>query len=149
MERNNKGETMSKYDKLMMEVATITARESYCTKYKVGTVLARDGRIVANGYNGTVSGVENICEYKEMTTSGMKLKTSPFVVHAEQNLLAFCAKEGIKTNGLTMYTTLSPCTNCAKYIVQAGIVRVVYLNRYKDDSGIDFLRKCGIEVEEL
>lgn len=139
----------NKYDKLMMEVACITAKESYCTKAKVGAVLAREGRIVANGYNGTVSGVDNICEFKELTSEGFKLKTLPFVVHAEQNLLAFCAKEGIATNGLTMYTTLSPCTNCAKYIVQAGIVRVVYLNRYKDGSGIDFLRKCGVEVHEI
>lgn len=140
---------MIKYDKLMMKVACITARESYCTKAKVGAVLAREGRIVANGYNGTVSGVDNICEYKEHTNEGFKLKTSSFVIHAEQNLLAFCAKEGIATKGLTMYTTLSPCTNCAKYIVQAGIVRVVYLNRYKDDSGIDFLRKCGVEVYDI
>lgn len=162
---------MNKYDKFLIECTVTTAKESYCSKAKVGAILANEGRIVANGYNGTISGHENTCEFmstckyckgkgklkvghskfecKDCKGIGSRFVSSPFVVHAEQNLLAFCAKEGIKTAGLTMYITLSPCTNCAKYIVQSGIKRVVYLNKYKDTSGIQFLLDCNVLCEEF
>lgn len=136
---------MNKYDETMLATAKLFGELSYCTKKKVGAIIAKDNRILATGYNGTVSGISNECEYME----NGKLTTSPYVVHAEQNVLMFCAKNGISTYRATMYTTLSPCSTCAKLIVQAGIKRVVYLDEYKDLSGIEFLEYCGIKVERF
>lgn len=133
---------MNKYDKVMLETAILFGNLSYCEKKKVGAVIAKDGRILATGYNGTVSGFDNQCEIE---IDGV-LKTSPFTVHAEQNVISYCAKNGIATDGATMYITLSPCSLCAKLIAQSGIKRVVYLDNYKDTSGIDFLQQCGIQV---
>jgi len=151
---------MSKFDKAMIETAKIWAQQSYCVKKQVGAVLASDdGRIIATGYNGTVSGQPNVCEIEVANPNYGKritqdtcipkiLKTSDFTVHAEQNVLAFCAKDGISTDGATMYITLSPCATCAKFMVQAGIKRVVYLEKYKDLSGVKFLGDCGVEVQQ-
>ena len=133
---------MNKYDKTMLATAKLFSELSYCTKAKVGAVIARDGRILATGYNGTVSGHDNCCEIE---IDGV-LKTSPFTVHAEQNVISYCAKNGIATDGATMYITLSPCQLCAKLIVQAGIKRVVFLDLYKDTSGLKFLKDCNIEI---
>ena len=133
---------MTKYDETMLATAKLFSELSYCTKAKVGAVIARDGRILATGYNGTVSGHDNCCEIE---INGV-LKTSPFTVHAEQNVISYCAKNGISTDGATMYLTLSPCQLCAKLIVQAGIKRVVYLDNYKDTSGLKFLKDCNIEI---
>lgn len=164
---------MYKDDGILMSCAKLWAIKSYAVKAKVGAVLADEGRIVATGYNGTVSGHANICEeeieckackglgeiknisyihlFDKCTVCngvGYKLKTTDFVVHAEQNVISFCAKQGIPTDGLTMYITLSPCATCAKLMVQCGIKRVVYLNEYKDKSGIKFLKDCGVQVEK-
>ena len=136
---------MNRYDIAMLTTAEVFGNLSYCTKKKVGAVIAKDGRILATGYNGTVSGISNDCEYME----NGKLTTSPFVIHAEQNVLMFCAKNGIPTEDTTMYITLSPCSTCAKLIVQAGIKRVIYLEKYKDLSGIKFLEQCNIKVERF
>ena len=133
---------MNKYDETMLATAKLFGDLSYCTKAKVGAVIARDGRILATGYNGTVSGHDNCCEIE---IDGV-LKTSPFTVHAEQNVISYCAKNGIPTDGATMYITLSPCQLCAKLIVQAGIKRVVFLDLYKDTSGLEFLKDCNIEI---
>ena len=133
---------MNKYDTTMLATAKLFGELSYCVKAKVGAVIARDGRILATGYNGTVSGHDNCCEIE---IDGV-LKTSPFTVHAEQNVISYCAKNGIATNGATMYITLSPCQLCAKLIVQAGIKRVVFLDLYKDTSGLKFLKDCNIEI---
>lgn len=171
---------MNRYDIAMLTTAEVFGNLSYCTKKKVGAVIAKDGRILATGYNGTVSGISNECEYTVNYTEYFcnfcethtednltcltcsrtrklnsipflrtRLTTSPFVIHAEQNVLIFCAKNGIPTEDTTMYTTLSPCSTCAKLIVQAGIKRVVYLEEYKDLSGIEFLEYCGIKVERF
>ena len=133
---------MNKYDETMLATAKLFGELSYCVKAKVCAVIARDGRILATGYNGTVSGHDNCCEIE---IDGV-LKTSPFTVHAEQNVISYCAKNGIATDGATMYITLSPCSLCAKLIAQSGIKRVVYLDNYKDTSGIDFLEQCGVQV---
>ena len=133
---------MNKYDETMLATAKLFGELSYCTKAKVGAVIAKDGRILATGYNGTVSGHDNCCEIE---IDGV-LKTSPFTVHAEQNVISYCAKNGISTDGATMYITLSPCQLCAKLIVQAGIKRVVFLDLYKDTSGLKFLKDCNIEI---
>ena len=133
---------MNKYDETMLATAKLFSELSYCTKAQVGAVIAKDGRILATGYNGTVSGHDNCCEIE---IDGV-LKTSPFTVHAEQNVISYCAKNGIATDGATMYITLSPCQLCAKLIVQAGIKRVVFLDLYKDTSGLKFLKDCNIEI---
>ena len=133
---------VNKYDETMLATAKLFGELSYCVKAKVGAVIAKDGRILATGYNGTVSGHDNCCEIE---IDGV-LKTSPFTVHAEQNVISYCAKNGIPTDGATMYITLSPCQLCAKLIVQAGIKRVVFLDLYKDTSGLKFLKDCNIEI---
>jgi len=162
---------MSKFDKVMIESAKLWAEQSYCVKKKVGVVLAIDDRIIATGYNGTVSGQPNVCEIETKCEhcnedgkiwitdqkyidcgichgTNIKLKTSNFTVHAEQNVIAYCAKEGIATKDTTMYVTLSPCSLCAKLIVQAGIKRVVFIERYKDTNGLKFLKDCGVKVKQ-
>lgn len=164
---------LNRYDETMLATAKLFGELSYCKKKKVGTVIAKDGRILATGYNGTVSGFDNQCETystcitcngtgqlvfplfdldtdnyicKKCNGTGKKLVTSQYVIHAEQNALMFCAKNGIPTDGTTMYITLSPCSTCAKLIVQAGIKKVVFLEYYKDLGGLEFLRESGVEL---
>lgn len=156
---------INKYDETMLATAKLFGELSYCTKAKVGAVIAKEGRILATGYNGTISGQSNECEFMKICDNchgrgkflesgkcskcngkGIRLYTSPFTVHAEQNVISYCAKNGIATDGATMYITLSPCSLCAKLIAQSGIKRVVYLDNYKDTSGIDFLQQCGVQV---
>lgn len=135
---------MNKYDETMLATAKLFGELSYCEKKKVGALIAKEGRILATGYNGTVSGFDNQCETYDKIED--KLVTSTYVIHAEQNVLMFCAKNGIPTDGTTMYITLSPCATCAKLIVQAGIKRVVFLEYYKDLGGLDFLRLAGVDI---
>ena len=135
---------MNRYDETMLATAKLFGELSYCEKKKVGAVIAKEGRILATGYNGTVSGFDNQCETYDFLED--KLVTSPYVIHAEQNALMFCAKNGIPTNNTTMYITLSPCATCAKLLVQAGIKRVVFLEYWKDLDGLDFLRLAGVDL---
>jgi dCMP deaminase len=179
------------YDKVMMKTAKIWSDLSPCKRLKVGAVLAKDNRILANGYNGTVHGAENICEcyevikstkeYEDVYKTGrtiecpicrgggeVKVKGSPYyqdcnkckgygyfksldktndlTVHAEQNIISFCAKHGISTLGASMYITHAPCKQCSKLMVQAGIDQVYYDKKYKDDEGIRFLKENGVQV---
>ena len=129
-----------------MRVAQLTAELSYAKRKKVGAVLAKDSRIISIGYNGTPHGWDNCCE--EVMPDG-SLKTKSCVVHAEANALFWCAKTEIITNGSTMYLTLSPCATCALGLIQSGIVRVVYLEAYRDLTGVEVLEKAGIHVEQL
>lgn len=133
---------MKKYDQSMLSTAYIFSQQSYCTRLKVGAVLARDGRILATGYNGTISGMPNTCECEDGTTSD-------FTLHAEQNLITFCAKNGIPTNGTTLYLTHSPCKQCSKLIAQSGITEVVYSTPYRDSEGLDFLTACNILTRKV
>lgn len=135
---------LNKYDETMLATAKLFGELSYCEKKKVGALIAKEGRILATGYNGTVSGFDNKCETYDAIED--KLVTSPYVIHAEQNVLMFCAKNGIPTDGTTMYITLSPCSTCAKLIVQSGIKRVVFLEYYKDLGGLEFLREANVEL---
>lgn len=132
---------MKKYDQAMLSTAYIFSQQSYCTRLKVGAVLARDGRILATGYNGTISGMPNSCECKDGTTS-------EFTLHAEQNIITFCAKNGISTNGTTLYLTHSPCKQCSKLIAQSGIAEVIYTSVYRDTDGLDFLSACNISTRK-
>lgn len=193
---------MNKFDKVMMETAVAWSNESYCERGKVGAVLSKDGRILATGYNGTISGMKNKCEneylipdkneptvdsmyplicdkcstlyntnsineidddkhdygyYLKCTCGNTRVlkfkpsvikKTSDFTLHAEQNLITFCAKNGIPTNECTIYITKSPCKQCSKLIASSGIKEVIYLEEYRDNDGIKFLKDVGIDVRK-
>ena len=133
---------MEKFDKSYLDMAAIWARNSYCKRRQVGAIIVKDRMIISDGYNGTPSGFENICEDE----SGV---TKPYVLHAEANAITKVAKSGNSSLGATLYVTASPCMECAKLIIQAGIKRVVYRDEYRITDGIDLLRKAGIEVEKV
>ena len=133
---------MEKFDKSYLDMAAIWARNSYCKRRQVGAIIVKDRMIISDGYNGTPSGFENICEGE----SGV---TKPYVLHAEANAITKVAKSGNSSLGATLYVTASPCMECAKLIIQAGIRRVVYRDEYRITDGIDLLRKAGIEVEKV
>lgn len=122
-----------------MQIAQLSASQSHCNRRKVGATLVRDNFIIATGRNGTLPGHNNCCENPDGTTSD-------FTLHAEQNILTFCNREGISTKNTSIYITLSPCKTCAKLLASAGITKVFYLEEYKDSSGLDFLRAAGIET---
>lgn len=136
----------SKMDNYFMGVAKLTAQLSYARRTKVGAVMAKDNRIVSIGYNGTPRGMDNNCE-DELPDGTLVTKST--VVHAEMNALCFCSKTEIETEGATMYLTLSPCSNCALAMIQSGIKRVVYLEQYRDLSGVEILEQAGVEVEQF
>ena len=133
---------MEKFDKSYLDMAAIWARNSYCKRRQVGAIIVKDRMIISDGNNGTPSGFENICEDE----SGV---TKPYVLHAEANAITKVAKSGNSSLGATLYVTASPCMECAKLIIQAGIRRVVYRDEYRITDGIDLLRKAGIEVEKV
>ena len=132
---------MEKFDHSYLEMAEIWAQNSYCKRRKVGALLVKDRMIISDGYNGTPSGFENICEEDGVT--------KPYVLHAEANAITKVAKSGNSSDGATLYVTASPCLECSKLIIQSGIKRVVYRDEYRLTDGIDLLRRAGIEVERV
>jgi len=130
--------------KYFMDVAELSAKESYCKRLQVGATLVKENYIIASGRNGTISGLENNCEEEHNPN-----KTSEFTLHAEQNIISFCAKHGIITKDTILYVTHSPCKTCSKLIAQSGIVKVIYKEEYRDSNGIEFLQKVGIEVIKM
>ena len=152
-----------KFDKVMLATAKLWSEESCCERRKVGAVLAKDGRVLVTGYNGTVSGTANDCEYDCSdcgglgdintfvctTCDGAGIITNDLTVHAEQNVIAFASRRGISTDGCTLYITLSPCKQCSKLLAQAGIKRVVYSELYKDTAGVGLLSSIGIECKHI
>ena len=132
---------MEKFDHSYLEMAAIWAQNSYCKRRKVGALLVKDRMIISDGYNGTPSGFENICEEDGVT--------KPYVLHAEANAITKVAKSGNSSEGATLYVTASPCLECSKLIIQSGIKRVVYRDEYRLTDGIDLLRRAGIEVEKV
>lgn len=131
----------TKFDKSYLEMARVWARNSYCTRRQVGALIVKDRMIISDGYNGTPSGFENVCEDENGVTK-------PYVLHAEANAITKVAKSGNSSLGATMYVTASPCIECAKLIIQAGIRRVVYSEDYRSSDGLDLLRRAGVEVEK-
>ena len=125
-----------------LRMAKIWGENSYCTRLQVGALLVKDKRIISDGYNGTPSGFENICEDADN-------KTKPYVLHAEANAITKVAASNNNSNGATIYVTHAPCLECSKLIIQAGIRRVVYSERYRLTEGIDLLKRAGLEVVEL
>jgi len=129
-----------KLDRVFMNIAKEVATLSHCNRSKVGAVIELDGNVVSFGYNGTPKGMPNCCEDDSNVTL-------PYVIHGESNALLKAAKTGHSTKGGTLYLTLSPCLDCAKLILQSEIQRVVYLEEYRDTTGIDFLKKF-IKIEK-
>ena len=126
-------------DQRYLKMATIWSLNSYCNRRKVGALLVKDKMIISDGYNGTPAGFENICEDENN-------KTKPYVLHAEANAITKIAKSGNSSDGATMYVTSSPCLECAKLIIQAGIKRVVFNEEYRSEDGVNLLQRAGIEV---
>ena len=123
-----------------MRMARVWAENSYCIRRQVGALIVKDKMIISDGYNGTPSGFENICEDD---ATGL---TKPYVLHAEANAITKLAKSSNSGDGSTLYVTASPCMECSKLIIQSGIKRVVYSDPYHNTDGIDLLRRSGIEV---
>ena len=137
-----KEEKQRQLDIRYMKMARIWAENSYCVRRQVGAVIVRDKMIISDGYNGTPSGFENICEDE----TG---KTKPYVLHAEANAITKVAKSNNSSEGATLYVTSSPCIECAKLIIQSGIKRVVYADSYHSMDGIDLLKRVGIEIVKV
>lgn len=131
-----------KYDKAYLRMAQEWGKLSYCERRQVGAIVVKDRMIISDGYNGTPTGFENICEDDEGYTKW-------YVLHAEANALSKVASSTQSSEGATLYITLSPCKECSKLIHQSGIKRVVYQIAYKDDSGLKFLNKAGIELVHM
>ena len=136
MESNDK---QKKLDMRYLKMARIWAENSYCVRRQVGALVVKDKMIISDGYNGTPSGFENVCEDDNNVTK-------PYVLHAEANAITKLARSNNNSDGATIYITASPCIECAKLIIQAGIRRVVYGEQYRLTDGIDLLRRAGIEV---
>ena len=131
-----------KYDRAYLKMAYEWGKLSYCKRRQVGAIIVKDRMIISDGYNGTPTGFENICEDDEGYTKW-------YVLHAEANALTKLASSTQSSIGATLYITLSPCRECSKLIHQAGINRVVYMIAYKDDSGLRFLERAGVELVHL
>ena len=138
--------TQKQSDKYYIKVAQLCAKNSYAVNLQVGAIIVKDGQIMSDGFNGTPCGFEHKCEEKSMDGN---LHTLSYVLHAESNAILKCAKYGRPTNGSTLYITHSPCIECAKLIIQAGIIRVVYLEDYRKTEGLELLKKAGINVEKF
>ena len=126
-------------DKRYIRMANIWAENSYCQRRQVGALIVKDKMIISDGYNGTPSGFENICEDETN-------HTKPYVLHAEANAITKIARSNNSSEGATMYVTASPCIECAKLIIQAGIKRVIYSEKYRLEDGIELLKRANIEV---
>lgn len=129
-------------DQRYLQMAQIWAQNSYCKRRKVGALLVKDKMIISDGYNGTPSGFENNCEDENNLTK-------PYVLHAEANAITKVAKSGNSSDGATLYVTSSPCLECSKLIIQAGIKRVVFTENYRLEDGINLLKRADIEVNNV
>lgn len=135
-------EKQLRYDKAYLRMAHTWAELSHCSRKKVGAIIVKDGMIVSDGYNGTPAGFDNCCETDEGDTHW-------YVLHAEANAILKVARSTQNAEGATLYLTLSPCRDCSKLVLQAGIKRVVFINDYKDTTGVDFLKEAKLEVIQI
>lgn len=129
-----------KRDHLYMKMARTWAENSYCVRRQVGALMVRDNMIISDGFNGTPSGFENICEDENNVSK-------PYVLHAEANAITKIARSNNSSNGATLYVTASPCMECSKLIIQSGIKRVVYGEKYRLMDGVELLERAGIQVD--
>ena len=132
-------EKQRRLDERYLRMARIWAENSYCVRRKVGALVVKEKMIISDGYNGTPSGFENVCEDSDNVTK-------PYVLHAEANAITKLARSNNNSDGSTLYVTASPCLECSKLIIQAGIRRVVYGEEYRLSDGIDLLRRAHIEL---
>lgn len=139
MAKNKKQQLL---DQRYLKMADIWAQNSYCKRRKVGALLVKNKMIISDGYNGTPSGFENVCEDDENITK-------PYVLHAEANAITKVAKSNNSSDAATLYVTSSPCLECSKLIIQAGIRRVVFTESYRLEDGINLLKRAGIDVEQV
>jgi dCMP deaminase len=135
-------EKQLRYDTAYLKMAAEWAKLSHCERKKVGALIVKDGMIVSDGYNGTPSGFDNCCEDDQGLTHW-------FVLHAEANAILKVSRSTHSMKGATLYITLSPCRECSKLIFQAGVKRMVYIERYKDDTGLQFLKEAGVELVHI
>lgn len=131
-----------KYDIAYLRMAVEWSKLSYCKRKQVGALIVKDKMIISDGYNGTPTGFENVCECEDGTTKW-------YVLHAEANAILKVASSTQSCQGATLYITMSPCKDCSKLIHQSGIKRLVYLEGYKDDAGIKFLEKAGVSITHI
>lgn len=141
-EKMNKEQKQKLLDQRYLKMAMIWSQNSYCKRRQVGALLVKNKMIISDGYNGTPSGFENVCEDEND-------QTKPYVLHAEANAITKVAKSGNSSNNATLYVTSSPCLECSKLIIQAGIRRVVFTESYRLDDGINLLKRAGIEVKQV
>ena len=125
-----------------LRMARIWAENSYCERRKVGAIVVKDKMIISDGYNGTPEGFENVCEDSNHITK-------PYVLHAEANAITKLARSSNNSEGATLYVTASPCIECSKLIIQSGIKRVVYGEKYRLEDGINLLKRAGVDFEYL
>ena len=133
---------LNKFDKAYLKMAQEWAKLSYCTRKQVGALIVKDRMIISDGYNGTPSGFENCCEDEDG-------KTKSYVLHAEANAILKLAQSTQSALGATLYLTLSPCKECSKLILQAGISKLIYINAYSDEEGINLLQNHGLEIIQV
>ncbi|MDX2444679.1 MAG: dCMP deaminase family protein [Bacteroidales bacterium] len=136
------GDRQSLFDKRYLEMAATWAKNSYCFRKQVGALIVKDRMIISDGYNGTPAGFENVCE-DEIG------KTKPYVLHAEANAITKVAKSNNSSENSTLYVTTSPCMECSKLIIQSGIKRVVFVEKYRDETGVDLLKRANIEIVQI
>lgn len=136
----NKTDKQHELDKRYLRMASIWAENSYCKRRQVGALIVKDQMIISDGYNGTPSGFENVCEDEQNVTL-------PYVLHAEANAITKVAASSNSSKGATIYVTSAPCIECSKLIIQSGIVRVVYSEKYRTEAGCDLLKKANIQVD--
>ena len=129
-------------DERYLRMATIWAENSYCRRRQVGAIIVKDKMIISDGFNGTPSGFENVCEDENDSTK-------PYVLHAEANAITKVARSSNSSDGATLYVTTSPCIECSKLIIQSGIKRVVYNESYRMHDGIDLLKRAGVECVKI
>ncbi|MGC9374037.1 MAG: deoxycytidylate deaminase [Bacteroidales bacterium] len=135
-------EKQLEYDKRYLEMAKIWSKNSYCVRRKVGALIVKGKMIISDGYNGTPSGFENVCEDENNVTK-------PYVLHAEANAITKVAKSNNSSEGATLYVTTSPCMECSKLIIQSGIKRVVFCDKYHNTEGLQLLERANIEIVHL
>ena len=133
---------LKKLDERYLRMAKIWSENSYCKRRKVGAIIVKDKMIISDGFNGTPSGFENVCEDEDNITK-------PYVLHAEANAITKVAKSNNSSKGATLYVTTSPCMECSKLIIQSGIKRVVFSEKYRITDGLDLLERAGIELLNL
>ncbi len=132
----------TQFDLNYLEMAQIWAKNSYCERRKVGALMVKDRMIISDGYNGTPRGFENVCELPDGTTKA-------YVLHAEANAITKVARSNNSSEGATIYITAAPCIECAKLIIQAGIVRVVFRDEYRSREGVELLERAGVIVDQM